>query len=114
MGMRKLLISLIQYAYLISQLSWRHMRKAAHEGLNKNIVNQYHPIQIKEAVLLANDLLAEPNRWVSHVRRTAASTIMSIVYDKPPTSEQDPSIKRINDFAARLTRAAMPGAHFVG
>lgn len=93
--------------------AWRHMRKAAHEGLNKNIVNQYHPIQIKEAVLLANDLLAEPNRWVSHVRRTAASTIMSIVYDKPPTSEQDPSIKRINDFAARLTRAAMPGAHFV-
>ncbi|KAK0498709.1 cytochrome P450 [Armillaria luteobubalina] len=93
--------------------AWRHMRKAAHEGLNKSIVNQYHPIQIKEAVLLAADLLAEPSRWISHVRRTAASTIMSIVYDKPPTSEQDPSIKQINDFATRLTRAAMPGAHFV-
>ncbi|KAK0205295.1 cytochrome P450 [Desarmillaria ectypa] len=93
--------------------AWRQMRKAAHEGLNKGIVNQYHPIQIAEAVLLAADLLAEPDRWVSHVRRTAASTIMSIVYDRPPTSEQDPSIKRINDFATRLTRAAMPGAHLV-
>ncbi|KAG7451645.1 cytochrome P450 [Guyanagaster necrorhizus] len=93
--------------------AWRHMRKAAHEGLNKAIVNQYHPIQITEAVLLTADLLAEPGRWVSHVRRTAASSIMSIVYNRPPTSEQDPSIKKINDFTTRLTRAAMPGAHLV-
>ncbi len=89
------------------------MRKAAHEGLNKGVVYKYHPIQTAEAVLLTAGVLAEPEKWNSHLRRTAASAIMSMVYDTPPTSEQDPSVKNINEFVARLTRAAMPGAHFV-
>ncbi|SJL10290.1 related to O-methylsterigmatocystin oxidoreductase [Armillaria ostoyae] len=92
---------------------WRRMRKAAHEGLNKGVVYKYHPIQTAEAVLLTAGVLAEPEKWNSHLRRTAASAIMSMVYDTPPTSEQDPSVKNINEFVARLTRAAMPGAHFV-
>ncbi len=89
------------------------MRKAAHEGLNKAVVYKYHSIQTAEAVLLTAGVLAEPEKWDSHLRRTAASAIMSMVYDTPPTSEQDPSVKNINDFVARVTRAAMPGAHFV-
>ncbi len=89
------------------------MRKAAHEGLNKGVVYKYHPIQTAEAVLLTAGVLAEPEKWNSHLRRTAASATMSMVYDTPPTSEQDPSVKNINEFVARLTRAAMPGAHFV-
>ncbi|PBK94399.1 cytochrome P450 [Armillaria gallica] len=92
---------------------WRRMRKAAHEGLNKSVVYKYHSIQTAEAVLLTAGVLAEPEKWDSHLRRTAASAIMSMVYDTPPTSEQDPSVKNINDFVARVTRAAMPGAHFV-
>ncbi|PBK94480.1 cytochrome P450 [Armillaria gallica] len=92
---------------------WRRMRKAAHEGLNKAVVYRYHSIQTAEAVLLTAGVLAEPEKWDSHLRRTAASATMSVVYDTPPTSEQDPSIKNINDFVSRITRAAKPGAHFV-
>ncbi|KAK0226846.1 cytochrome P450 [Armillaria nabsnona] len=91
---------------------WRRMRKAAHKGLNKGVY-KYHPIQTAEAVLLTAGVLAEPEKWNSHLRRTAASAIMSMVYDTPPTSEQDPSVKNINEFVTRLTRAALPGAHFV-
>ena len=94
--------------------SWRRLRKAAHEGLNKGVVHRFHPTQHIEGVLLACGLLAEPDNWDGHLHRTAASAIMSIVYDEPPIiSGNHQSVKFINDFVARLTRAALPGAHFV-
>ncbi|KAH0835783.1 cytochrome P450 [Lanmaoa asiatica] len=93
---------------------WRRLRKAAHEGLNKGIVHRFHPTQHLESVLLACSLLAQPENWDGHLRRTAASAIMSMVYDEPPIiSGNDESVGAVNDFVARLTRAALPGAHLV-
>jgi hypothetical protein len=90
------------------------MRRAAHEGLSKYVVESYKTAQFTEAVLLASGLLAQPAMMDDHIRRSAASMIMSVTYDKPPiVSELDSSVKAINDVVARLTRAALPGAHFV-
>lgn len=90
------------------------MRRAAHEGLSRTALESFKTLQLNEAVLLASGLLAQPSRWDSHLRRTAASTVMSVTYDTPPIiSELNSSVKAINDFVARLTRAALPGAHFV-
>lgn len=94
--------------------SWRRLRKAAHEGLNKGVVHRFHPTQHLEGVLLACGLLVEPDNWDGHLRRTAASAIMTMVYDEPPIiSGNSQSVRLINDFVARLTRAALPGAHLV-
>ncbi|KZT29047.1 cytochrome P450 [Neolentinus lepideus HHB14362 ss-1] len=94
--------------------TWRRLRKAAHEGFHKGVVHRYQPTQFKEAVLLTSGVLSDPDSWEAHLRRTAASSIMSVVYATPPIlSEQEPSIKSINDFVARVTRAALPGAHLV-
>ncbi|KAI0052742.1 cytochrome P450 [Auriscalpium vulgare] len=93
---------------------WRRMRKAAHEGLNKGVVRDFHTTQTKEALLLAIGGLEEPKEWDKHLRRTAASMVLSVVYDQPTIEdEQDPRVKDINDFVQRLTRAAYPGAHWV-
>jgi len=93
---------------------WRKMRKAAHEGLSRTIVESFKTPQLNEAILLSIGLLAEPATWDNHLRRTAASMVMSVTYDTPPiVSERDSSVKAVNDFVARLTRAALPGAHFV-
>jgi hypothetical protein len=90
------------------------MRKAAHEGLSRTIVESFKTPQLNEAILLTIGLLTEPATWDNHLRRTAASMVMSVTYDTPPiVSERDPSVKAVNDFVARLTRAALPGAHFV-
>jgi hypothetical protein len=90
------------------------MRKAAHEGLSKSIVESFKTPQLTEAILLSSGLLAQPSTWDNHFRRTAASMIMSVTYDTPPiVSELNSSVKAVNDFVARLTRAALPGAHFV-
>jgi hypothetical protein len=90
------------------------MRKAAHEGLTKSAVESFKRPQFKEAVLLASGLLAQPATMDNHLRRAGTSMIMSVTYDVPPiVSELDPGMKAINDFAARVTRAALPGSHFV-
>ncbi|KAN0132228.1 Cytochrome P450 [Lactarius tabidus] len=93
---------------------WRRMRRAAHEGLSKTVVESFKTPQFNEAVLLASGLLAQPATLDNHLRRVAASMIMSVTYDTPPVvSELDSGVKAVNDFVARLTRAALPGSHFV-
>ncbi|KAI0254606.1 cytochrome P450 [Lactifluus subvellereus] len=93
---------------------WRKMRKAAHESLSKSVLESFKTPQLNEAILLTTGLLAQPAMWDKHFRRTSASVVMSITYDTPPiVSELDESVKAVNDFVARMTRAALPGAHFV-
>jgi hypothetical protein len=90
------------------------MRRASHEGLAKSVVASFKRPQLNEAVLLASGLLAQPATMDDHLRRVAASMIISVTYDVPPiVSELDPGVKAINDFAARLARAALPTSHFV-
>ncbi|KAH9049792.1 cytochrome P450 [Lactarius deliciosus] len=93
---------------------WRRMRRAAQESLSRSAVEFFKTTQFNEAIILASVLLDQPVRSDNHLRRATASMITSITYDTPPiVSELDPGIKAINDFVARLMRAALPGAHFV-
>jgi hypothetical protein len=67
-----------------------------------------------EAVLQASDLLASPAQWDIHFRRAAASTTLSVLYGYPTLeSGQDHVVVAINDFAERLFKAAVMGAHLV-
>jgi hypothetical protein len=90
------------------------MRKAVHEGLSKPVAEAFKVSQLHEAILLTSGLIAQPVMWDKHLRRTTASVAMAVTYDTAPiASELDSKVKAINDFVARLTRAALPGAHFV-
>lgn len=90
------------------------MRRASHEGLSKSVVESVKTPQLNEAILLTAGLLAQPATWDNHLRRAAASMVMTVIYDTSPiVSELDSSVKAVNDFVARLTRAALPGAHLV-
>ena len=90
------------------------MRKAAHGGFNKNVVKKYHNTQTTEAILLVHGIATDPVSWDQHLRRAAASVIMSVVYGTPPIeSNGDPSIANINELVAQVTTAAHPGAHLV-
>jgi hypothetical protein len=110
------------------------MRRAAHEGLHKGAAKDFYPGQEKEAILLTEDILKDPDHWDDHFQRyipvvglapaktdlplpysrTTSSTIMSMVYDAPVLqSHHDSSIAGVNDFIGRLVHAANPGAYFV-
>ncbi|KAK7449184.1 hypothetical protein VKT23_013330 [Stygiomarasmius scandens] len=78
---------------------WRRLRKAAHEGLNKAVAHRYHQTQTNEAVILTHGVLSEPTKFDDHLRRTAVSSIMTMLYDYPPIeSQEDPTVKRIHNF----------------
>ena len=71
-------------------------------------------MQMTEAVIQTGDLLVGPERWDQHFRRAAASMILSAVYAYPTLKpEQDHIVEAINDFADRLFKAAVMGAHWV-
>ena len=40
---------------------WRRNRRAAHEGLTKTAIRDYHPILRKEGITLASALLENPS-----------------------------------------------------
>ena len=86
--------------------SWRRMRRSAHEALTKVAVQQYHPIQTKEATILVSALLADPENRERHFQRTAASAIMSILYDYPTlTSWQDKAVQDMNGPVQQIKQA---------
>jgi len=94
--------------------AWRRMRKVSHEGFNKGLVKRFHTTQTTEALLLACGLLDEPVKWEEYCCRSAASSILSVLYGYPTiVSERDHTVEAINDCADRLTRALYPGAHLV-
>ena len=95
---------------------WRRMRRAAHEALTKRAVQNYHPIQTKEATILVSSLLrpSADLKQDRHFKRLGASTIMSIVYDYPTImSERDPVLEKIEEYIDRVSDAVAMGSYFV-
>ena len=96
--------------------SWRRLRRAAHEALTKRAVQNYHPIQMKEATIFVSSLLKSSANLQQdgHFKRLAASTILSIVYDYPTIlSENDHVLEKIERYNDRLVRSALIGSYFV-
>jgi hypothetical protein len=96
--------------------SWRRMRRAAHEAHTKKSIQNYYPIQMKEATVLVSSLLTPSSnlKQDGHYKRLAASTIMSIVYDYPTIlSEHDHAVEGIEKFNDRISHAVTMGSYFV-
>jgi len=92
------------------------MRRAAHEALTKKAIQNYHSIQMKEATILVSSLLSlSANlKQDTQLKRLAASTIMSIVYDYPTIlSEHDDGVEGIEKFNERMIHALSTGSYFV-
>ena len=49
--------------------SWRRMRRASHEALNKSRVTEFYPLHVKEAVVLIDGMLQNPSGWEGEFRR---------------------------------------------
>ncbi|KZV67271.1 cytochrome P450 [Peniophora sp. CONT] len=94
--------------------TWRRMRKAAHEALNKGAAKDFMEYQTSEALLLARGMLQSSANWEKQMARATASMMMSCLYNESSiSSEDDPRIRDVIDFVRRLGRASLPGAHWV-
>ena len=92
------------------------MRRHAHEALTKRAVQNYHPIQMREATIFVSSLLKSSANLQQdgHFKRLAASTIMSIVYDYPSIlSEKDHVLEKIERYNDRIGQSAAMGSYLV-
>ena len=91
------------------------MRKAAREALNKEVLNNgYHPIFLREAVILAFGLVKDSATQNNHIHQATLSALVTILYNKEPLkSMKDPVIAWLHKYSCQFMRAAMLGAHLV-
>ncbi|ETW77266.1 cytochrome P450 monooxygenase 29 [Heterobasidion irregulare TC 32-1] len=61
---------------------WRKFRRVLHGGLHSRKADTYRDIQSLESKLLMSQLLTDPKNYENHIRRYAASVVVSLTYGK--------------------------------
>ncbi|KAH9056476.1 cytochrome P450 [Lactarius vividus] len=106
---KNLMLSLASYGDLC-----RRFRRVAVEGFSKSAARNFHPIQGREALMLALALMNNYSTLGKHLLRHAESVMLSVNYQLPPVdSEDDPIIVRIAAQVERLLHEMQPGARLV-
>ncbi|KAI0349583.1 cytochrome P450 [Trametes cingulata] len=92
----------------------KRYRSVLHATLQPQSAAKYEYMQMQNARNFIIDLLDDPDEFIGHAKRYAASVIMAITYGKTtPTSYSDPEVKQINLGIYRLGQAVRPGAYWV-
>ncbi|KAJ7811925.1 cytochrome P450 [Mycena olivaceomarginata] len=71
---------------------WKKLRRAAHDGLTRQVSASYTPIQEREASILVKSMIGQPSLWDQNLRRKAffcnksspIDRLLGIVYGLPP------------------------------
>ncbi|KIP04732.1 hypothetical protein PHLGIDRAFT_75427 [Phlebiopsis gigantea 11061_1 CR5-6] len=88
---------------------WRKVRKAGHEGFNTRAVEAYRPMQEEHAARRVSALLIDPTNIDSHIRRSAASTVLSVIYGwQALDPSMDSVMQVINNWVDKTAREAVP------
>ncbi|KAI9443599.1 cytochrome P450 [Lactarius indigo] len=106
---RNLQLSMAPYGDL-----WRRFRRLTVEGFSKTASQHFHPIQGREALMLALAMIKGPSDLKKHLQRHSWSIMLSANYHSPPVdSENDPVVVGIAKHADRLLHQVEPGARLV-
>ncbi|GJJ11906.1 hypothetical protein Clacol_006144 [Clathrus columnatus] len=85
---------------------WKRLRTSAIEALNNEMSKEFPKYQNIEAVLLVRDLLKTPESYIAHVTRAVDSSLLSMIYGLPPSSESSPTYITISTIASTFLRTA--------
>ncbi|EIW84448.1 cytochrome P450 [Coniophora puteana RWD-64-598 SS2] len=90
---------------------WREHRRVMQQGLRREPVKVYLPVQLRRAHDLIKSLRKSPTDYCRHVKRFSGATILEVVYDHRVGSrgEEDPILKRISDANDVGVLALAPG-----
>ncbi|KAI0657327.1 cytochrome P450 [Cubamyces menziesii] len=92
---------------------WKY-RSSLHATLQPRIAATYEPLQMHHARNFILDILDDPDQFINHAKRYAASVTLNMTYGKTtPTSYSDPDVTRINEVMERVANASRPGAYIV-
>ncbi|KAI9450881.1 cytochrome P450, partial [Lactarius psammicola] len=92
---------------------WRRFRRPTVEAFSKTAVQHFHPIQNREAIMLALAFLKNPPS-PEQFHRHMWSSLLSINYHHPPVeSEDDPVVAGVAGHVLRIMHEVHPGMRLV-
>ncbi|KAH7912664.1 cytochrome P450 [Hygrophoropsis aurantiaca] len=91
----------------------KRLRRVLHAQLQPKVAVTYEDIQTTNARNVLLDIFDDPNNHQMHVRRYAASVVLSITYAHPPTSLSSPLVRAVNLCLSRFGSTIRPGAWLV-
>ncbi|TFK34708.1 cytochrome P450 [Crucibulum laeve] len=101
------------FAHMRYGENWRAHRKIFHQQFQQSVAPTYWPLQIKEAHSLLRRLLRAPQDLTVHMRHTASSIVMSVIYGISIAPQNDPYVNMSEKALDGMTKAANPGAFLV-
>lgn len=88
-------------------------RKLLQSALNPKVIQDYRPLQTREATTLLRLLYERPADFISHFRRNAGAVILEISYGWSVTDADDKFVKLIEDGFKVQAEIARPGRWYV-
>ncbi|EIW84442.1 PAH-inducible cytochrome P450 monooxygenase PC-PAH 6 [Coniophora puteana RWD-64-598 SS2] len=79
--------------------TWRAHRRVVQQGLRREPVEVYRPVQLRRTHDLIKSLRESPSQYWHHFKRFSGTTILEVVYDHSVSEndEDDPVLKEISD-----------------
>jgi len=91
---------------------WRVHRKLTHMGVGLQLVRSYSGFQNDESKVVALDLVKDPNDYVMHFERYAASVVSIIGFNRRISSKHDPIITEVIAVMQKAAELNVPGKSF--
>ena len=102
------------FTFTLIHCRLRRFRRVAADGFSKSVVQHFHPIQNREAIMLALTLIKSPPILEKHFHRHASSIVLSVNYHLPPVaSEDDPIVVALDNQVRRMSHEVKPGTRLV-
>ncbi|EMD42231.1 hypothetical protein CERSUDRAFT_110763 [Gelatoporia subvermispora B] len=114
---RTMVYDLMGWAWLFSTQPyggwWRKHRTLFHQYFQLNTIEQYYPVQLKEAYVMLRNLLDTPDKFYPHIRRTAAAIVIQITYGHQIAPEGDWYVTLADKAITTLGKAGIFGTYIV-
>jgi len=91
---------------------FRVHRRLMHLGLGVQQSQKYQHLQSDESKVMLLDLLSEPERYVGHLERYAASVVSIIGFGRRIQTMTDPIITEVIAFMQQMAELNVPGKAF--
>lgn len=91
---------------------WRLHRKLTHMGVGLQHVRSYSGFQNNESRVVALNMLTDPDDYVKHFERYAASVVSIIGFNRRISSKEDPIITEVIAVMQKAADLNIPGKTF--
>ncbi|KAH7907808.1 cytochrome P450 [Hygrophoropsis aurantiaca] len=82
----------LNFAFTPYGNEWRLARRFFHQSFRAEAAPNFHPVQMRKAILMLHALLETPQNFVDHLTGFSASIVMSTTFDYDTKPRNDPAL----------------------